>query len=70
MFPALSLHGYWYEYCVHHYVKVSINQSLLLFIVSLSNVQRLVSKKTFLYGEDGRGTEQKMQLYSLDLKMF
>lgn len=67
---ALPLHGYLYKCCVHHYVKVSINQSPLLFIVSLSNVRRLLNKKTFLYGEEGKGREEKMQLYSLDLKMF
>lgn len=70
IFSALLLHGCLYKCCVHHYVKVSINQSPLLFIVSLSNVRRLLNKKTFLYGEEGRGREEKLQLYSLDLKMF
>lgn len=56
----------------HHYLKVSINQSPLLFIVSPCTVQRLLNKKTFLYEEGRRGEEKKkkMQLYSLDLKMF
>ena len=38
----------------HHYLKVSINQSPLLFIVSPRSVRRLLNKKTFLYGEEGR----------------
>lgn len=58
----------------HHYVKVSINQSPLLFIVSPCTVARLLNKKTFLHGRRRRRRREqrgrKMQLYSLDLKMF
>lgn len=42
----------------HHYIKVSINHSLSCFIVSPSNVWRLLNKKTFLYGEEGRGKKR------------
>ncbi len=43
----------------HHYLKVSINQSPLLFIVSPRTVRRLLNKKTFLYGEEGRREREK-----------
>lgn len=43
----------------HHYLKVSINQSPLLFIVSPCTVPRLLNKKTFLYGKEGGEKKEK-----------
>lgn len=43
----------------HHYNKVSINHSPCFFIVSPSNVWRLLNKKAFLYGEEGSGGKKK-----------
>lgn len=54
----------------HHYLKVSINQSPLLFIVSPCTVQRLLNKKTFLYGEEGGRERKKCNCIHWTLKCF
>lgn len=56
----------------HHYLKVSINQSPLLFffIVFACAVQRLLNKKRFLEGEGGKQGEGVRNCIHWTLKCF